>query len=60
MLELRSAMNGDSLAGELYDARYGVRIGQISGMASRTSIRLTTWGQQARDDDGPRVRAVST
>jgi hypothetical protein len=58
MLELRGAMNGDSIAGELYGATDGVRIGQISGTASRTSIRITTWGPQAREDDGPRVRAL--
>jgi len=58
MLELRCAVNGDSIAGELYGATDGVRIGQISGTASRTSIRITTWGPQAREDDGPRVRAL--
>ena len=36
----------------------GSTIGQVSGTASRTSIRITTWGPQAREDDGPRVRAV--
>jgi len=57
-LDLHGAMNGDSIAGELYGATDGVRIGQISGTASQTSIRLTTWGPQAREDEGPRVRAV--
>jgi hypothetical protein len=57
-LDLRGAMSGDSIAGELYGATDGVRIGQISGTASRTSIRLTTWGPQERDEEGPRSRGI--
>jgi hypothetical protein len=58
MLDLRGAMNGDSITGELYGATDGVRIGQISGTASRTSIRLTTLGPQQREEQGPPSRAV--
>jgi hypothetical protein len=43
-LELRGAMSGDSIAGELFGTTDGVRIGQISGTASGASIRITTWG----------------
>jgi hypothetical protein len=58
MIELRSAMNGDSLAGELYGATDGVRIGQVSGTASSASIRITTWGPQTREDRGPPQQVV--
>jgi hypothetical protein len=51
-------MTGDSLAGELYSATDGVRIGQISGTASPSSIRITTWGPQVREDRGPPQQAV--
>jgi hypothetical protein len=57
-LELRGAMSGDSIAGELFGTTDGVRIGQISGTASGASIRITTWGPQSREDDGPRSRTV--
>jgi hypothetical protein len=57
-LDLRGELNGDSVSGTLYRAAGGSSIGQISGTASRTSIRLTTWGLQAREDGGPRVRTV--
>jgi hypothetical protein len=58
LLELRGAMDGDSVSGTLSRAPGGSTIGQMSGTASRTSIRLTTWGPQAREDDGPRSRTV--
>jgi hypothetical protein len=58
MLELRAAMDGDSIAGELYGVSDGVLIGQISGMTSRTSIHISTWRPQAREDFGPRQRVV--
>ena len=58
MLDLRGAMGSDSIVGELYSASDGVRIGQISGTASRATIRLTTWGPQAREDRGPPQQAV--
>jgi len=57
-LELRGAVTGDSIAGELFGAADGARIGQISGPASRASIRITTWGPQSREDDGSRSRTV--
>lgn len=57
-LELRGAMSGDSIAGELFGTTDGVRIGQISGTASRASIRITTWGPQAREDRGPPQQVV--
>lgn len=57
-LELRGAMSGDSIAGELYGATDGVRIGQISGTVSRASIRITTWGPQVREDRGPPQQVV--
>jgi hypothetical protein len=58
MLDLRGAMSGDSIAGELYGATDGVRIGQISGTVSRASIRITTRGPQVREDRGPPQQAV--
>jgi len=58
MLDLRGELNGDSVSGTLYRAADGSSIGEMSGTASRTSIRITTWGPQARDDNGPRVRTV--
>ena len=57
-LDLRGELNGDSVSGTLYRAADGSSIGLMSGTASRTSIRITTWGPQARDDDGRRVRTV--
>ena len=57
-LELRGAMSGDSIVGELYGATNGVRIGQISGTASRANIRITTWGPAAQEDEGRRSRPV--
>lgn len=58
-LELRGVINGDSITGELSSGRDGVHVlGSISGTASRTSIQITTWGSQARRDNGPRVRPV--
>ena len=58
MLDLRGELNGDSVSGTLYRAADGSSIGEMSGTASRTSIRITTWGPQARGDDGRRVRTV--
>jgi hypothetical protein len=58
MLDLRGAMSGDSIAGELYGGSDGVRIGQISGTASQMSIRITTWGPAAQEDEGRRSRPV--
>ena len=57
-LELHGAVSGDSIAGELFGSADGVHIGQISGPASRASIRITTWGPQSRGDDGARSRTV--
>jgi hypothetical protein len=59
ILELRGEISGRSITGELYDGADGRHVvGGISGTASRTSIQITTWGSQARRDDGPRVRPV--
>jgi hypothetical protein len=61
LLELRGELNGDFVSGILYRVRDNSTIGRISGTASPTSIRITTWGSQARNDTGPRVRsAVNT
>ena len=57
MLDLRGELNGGSVSGTLGRSD-GSSIGEISGTASRTSIRITTWGPQARGDDGRRVRTV--
>ena len=57
-LELRGAISGDLIAGELYSSADGVRIGQISGTASGTSIHITTWQPQAREEHEPPARAV--
>lgn len=57
-LDLRGELNGDSVSGTLYRVADGSSIGLMSGTASRTSIRITTWGPQARGDDGLRVRSV--
>lgn len=58
MLDLRGELNGNSVSGMLYRGPDGSTIGQISGTASRTSIRITTWGPQKREDNGPRSRPV--
>lgn len=59
MLELRSAMNGDSLVGELYRELDGLWIGEVSGTASRTRIQVTTWRPQPREERGePPTRTV--
>jgi hypothetical protein len=58
MLDLHCELNGDSVSGTLYRLADSSSFGQTSGTVSRTSIRITTWGPQAREDDGPRVRAV--
>ena len=58
-LELRGEISDRSITGELYDGADGRHVvGGISGTASPTSIQITTWGSQARRDDGPRVRPV--
>jgi hypothetical protein len=57
MLDLRGELNGDSVSGTLSRSD-GSSIGEIAGTASRTSIRITTWGPLARGDDGRRVRTV--
>jgi hypothetical protein len=58
ILDLRGELNGDSVSGALYRVADGTSIGEMSGTASRTSIHITTWGPQARGDDGRRVRTV--
>ncbi|HEY3122528.1 MAG TPA: hypothetical protein VGK70_00525, partial [Thermoanaerobaculia bacterium] len=58
MLDLRGELNGDAVSGALYRVTDGTLIGELSGTASRTSIRITTWGPQTRSDDGRRVRTV--
>jgi hypothetical protein len=58
MLDLRGELNGDSVSGMLYRVADDASIGELSGTASRTSIRITTWGPQTRSDDGRRVRTV--
>lgn len=57
-LELRGAVSGDSIVGELFGGTDGVLIGQISGTASSANIRITTWGPQVREDRGPPQRVV--
>jgi hypothetical protein len=59
ILELRLAIDGDSITGELYRGTDGLRVvGGVEGKASQTSIRITTWGTEVRRDEGPRVRPV--
>jgi hypothetical protein len=58
LLELRGSLDGDSLTGTLYLASNGSSIGRMSGTASRTNVRLTTWGPQTREGDGPPSRTV--
>ncbi len=58
MLELRGAMNGESLVGELSRTVDGVRIGEISGTVSQTSIRITTSQSQPRERHEPPSRLV--
>ena len=57
-LDPRGELDGDSVSGLLYRLADGSSIGQVSGTASRTSIRLTTWGPQQREEEGPPSRAV--
>jgi hypothetical protein len=59
ILELRGAIDGNSITGQLYAGTDGLRVvGRVDGTTSPTSIRITTWGTQPRRDDGPRVRPV--
>ncbi len=51
-------MNGDSIVGELVRRLDGLRLGQFSGTASRTSVRISTWQLQPREDRSPPERAV--
>jgi hypothetical protein len=58
MLHLRGAMNGDSVVGELYRELDGLRIGQVSGTVSRTSIHVTTWRPHPREQRKPPAQEV--
>lgn len=59
MDELRGAVSGDAVAGELYRSVDGLRIGQLSGIASRTRIQVTTWRPRPREErDEPPAREV--
>jgi hypothetical protein len=57
-VDLRGEMNGNSISGTLSGASGAVRIGQVSGTASQTSIHITTWQSQARENGRPSERAV--
>jgi hypothetical protein len=58
MLDLRAAVSGDAVVGELYRSVDGLRIGQISGAASRTRIHITTWQPHTREEHEPPTRTV--